>query len=627
MAPVKKKETQNTAETSSEPVSTKNRTPKSLKPKPKISRKSVDQGTLLVQKAKKARVLMVASEPVSSENITPKSLNHTPKAVGKFLNKGPLQIQEKQIKKKKIVSGSKKVHSNNEKEDANNQKARETKQNSTTDGKHIGKNQEIIKIKVNGSGSQNKQHNDLGQMNKEKPSGLQKKEHYGKKKEKASWFKKIEHSQMNEEKDGQLESQQNGKKKEKLGGLIFMCNAKTKPDCFRYSVMGITMSKKELVLGIKSGLKLFLYDFDLKLLYGIYKASSSGGMKLEPAAFGGAFPVQVRFNVHQDCYPLPESVFRKAIKENYNEKNKFNTELTVQQVKRLMELFRPAEVLTPAPPIGPTPMMAIHDMKVDEGARESLANQLTDSLAGDPRTYDEGRSYHVLANEKGQHLTSGQVPSTEREYFSQNYFPNEMEYRTYGLRRESQNLTPLISQIAPALEPHPGYMHKEAVPAQELATLHDPNLVNENWYQTYGYFPRQELQSSTPLVTTTMASNVDSYSKVRYPTYHYGGSFPDLYRPLSGSEQVPVGSYAFSGRGETYPSETAYLQRGETDLTETNHLGRREIGDAGMLYSTYASNALSEYNQTLMRQGAVPESSFAPVSSRYSFAGPPLSRR
>lgn len=143
---------------------------------------------------------------------------------------------------------------------------------------------------------------------------------------------------------------------EKLGGMIFMCNRNTKSDCYRYMVMGFPEGKRDIVMNIKPDMKLFLYDFDSKLLYGVYKATSAGGMKLEPSAFNGSYPAQVRFKVHLDCQPLPEDVFKNAIRENVDSKrNFFKTELTNQHVRKLIQLFRSATPAATAIPAHPLP--------------------------------------------------------------------------------------------------------------------------------------------------------------------------------------------------------------------------------------------------------------------------------
>ncbi|RZC47703.1 hypothetical protein C5167_040632 [Papaver somniferum] len=393
--------------------------------------------------------------------------------------------------------------------------------------------------------------------------------------------KNTKSSERSEKKDDNNEEksekrQRDHKDKEKLGGLIMMCNSKTKPDCFRFKVMGVSVNKKELVLAIKPGLKLFLFDFDLKLLYGIYKASSVGGMKLEPKAFDGAFPVQVRFKVLKDCIPLPEDVFKKAIRfRGKHSDNKFQTQLTVEQVKKLTDLFKPLQRQQSIPLSYGWPVSPI---RTDDSARmptvshrETYENRRDSQIDRQRFTRDhysprEERMHHRPADRERERFSRHHgSPPRERTYSrlpkksDDALFLSEKDYRTYGLSRaEHARRSPVRVPTSDLyrddrhgvqLHNHPSlHIPRDALPLHREEVPTDPLLFSERAYHTYGL---RGAAPSIPPVPDPRSLPLDVYPRDSNYTYGHNVSSSDPLR----REAVPSDPYALPLRREAVPSD------------------------------------------------------------------------
>ncbi|KAK4377608.1 hypothetical protein RND71_003904 [Anisodus tanguticus] len=130
--------------------------------------------------------------------------------------------------------------------------------------------------------------------------------------------------------------------KKQLGGVIFGCKDNTMKECILKQLFGLPAPHFSYLKNIDPGLPLFLFNYSNRELHGIFEAESSGEMNINPYAWTSdgsgrtQFPAQVQIRVRLQCQPLPESLFKPIILDNYYTENHFLFELDHVQAGNLI---------------------------------------------------------------------------------------------------------------------------------------------------------------------------------------------------------------------------------------------------------------------------------------------------
>jgi hypothetical protein len=96
-------------------------------------------------------------------------------------------------------------------------------------------------------------------------------------------------------------------------GRIFACTSKTEKECLDRMLFATGRLYGEGVLAIKKGDPLFLLNLDTDVLYGTFAAGSAGKKDIEPEAWAGRYPYQVK--VEQDGKVLSVKGAKKILSQ------------------------------------------------------------------------------------------------------------------------------------------------------------------------------------------------------------------------------------------------------------------------------------------------------------------------
>ena len=100
-------------------------------------------------------------------------------------------------------------------------------------------------------------------------------------------------------------------------GYVFICSYGTERECFERKLFAMPMSDWNRVSQVKKGDILFLLNYESNRLHGVFEATTDGTLNIEPSAFRGWFPAQVRVRRKMRCPSLNEAALLPLIKRGW----------------------------------------------------------------------------------------------------------------------------------------------------------------------------------------------------------------------------------------------------------------------------------------------------------------------
>jgi len=125
-----------------------------------------------------------------------------------------------------------------------------------------------------------------------------------------------------------------------IRGFLFACTDKSEAECLEKSLFGTDKVYAPIVTRVRKGDLLFLNNLDINTLYGVFKAVSDGGVNIEPEAWNGKYPYQVKVESLGEKTALKNA--RKILRRF---KIRRNTPIVGKDLIDLLNLFPPSPLL------------------------------------------------------------------------------------------------------------------------------------------------------------------------------------------------------------------------------------------------------------------------------------------